>query len=328
MRYWIWLVGLLVSCGDPTHPSSGDSEGSGETTGEGTSIGGTAVSGGSGGSSDGGTEVGSTGGGSSGGTDGGEIPEEDLPRIMAQTWCGLLFACDCEGGQAAYADLETCVSTQRSFNEGFYAAARDNGLVYDPACAATTIARLEDAGCALERPSTCELPGGPCALFHGEEPVGARCQTTTAAYSDCQQGLRCYEPRVTCVAACRIAEPADVGDACFEDGIPVATCVDGTLCDTSTNACVPAPGDGEPCVGNGCAQGLYCRDRTTCVPRAPNGEPCGGGILCLENCVDGVCTARPSEGDPCARSTNPCADGLQCVHAVCKPAKAQVCGFG
>jgi len=105
-------------------------------------------------------------------------------------------------------------------------------------------------------------------------------------------------------------------------------CVDGLVCapvvfdgvDVS-GLCLIPPGEGEPCAGSRCAEGLFC-DRVpdedgTCRRLVSPGGDCATlvdePLACGEDfyCDGAVCVARGAPGEPCDASA-PCAWSLRC----------------
>jgi hypothetical protein len=163
------------------------------------------------------------------------------------------------------------------------------------------------------------------------EEVGQPC-----AFGTCAPGTQCLDPDADGIATCQ-PRPGE-GEPCnphsFDcDGVlvcdpmalvcgappgPGETCREGR-CEAGSicvnTVCEPLGGEGEPCGGFGCGDGLRCDLSTaTCVPRAAEGEGC----FLVEDCVSGLacdpvtatCVAPPGEGEPCASGV--CAADLEC----------------
>jgi hypothetical protein len=106
-------------------------------------------------------------------------------------------------------------------------------------------------------------------------------------------------------------------------------CAAGTYCrisdpDAGTGVCSDLPGEGEACDPDYpvCARADNWCDPAddTCRVLAAVGDPCDEAN---DNCVayawcspDGVCVARPTEGQPC-EDWPPCMGDLECVDETC-----------
>ncbi|MDI1445027.1 hypothetical protein [Polyangium sp. 6x1] len=141
-----------------------------------------------------------------------------------------------------------------------------------------------------------------------------------------------------------------LGGACLDQG----DCKDeGALCfpaalDESPWTCNMARGDGEPCLFNECAQGLYCKFPTNlCAAPVPTGAACGypddcqsgicDNLVCVDplpigaSCSNGgrcvpegycdtttsMCTAEKPDGAACD-------SGMECMTHLCSD---KICGF-
>ena len=141
--------------------------------------------------------------------------------------------------------------------------------------------------------------------------AGTTCDDTT----ECGSLEQCASPP-TCRA------PLSLGGACRDN----ADCAASLYCEVLSRACVARPTDGMACAngvicapGTGCDMdgGGTCRTLGGAAGGGP-GSPCllgeFGPFLCAEGlaCSSGVCTALPTEGQPCA-GTDTCAAGLGCA---------------
>lgn len=172
-------------------------------------------------------------------------------------------------------------------------------------------------GVCAKRPPPVPLPAAPPC-------VGTISSVTCAPNSACVNGV--------CVS------PGPVGAPCAP-----GPCEAGTFCDATTSKCARIPEVGEACVfpqlcrsGLTCLEGIcvlvgepgapcvvasQCRTEVclegVCLARSAAGEPCDGTRFCRDEleCVAGLCTPRPGEGEACR--SFPCAQPLDCVAGVC-----------
>lgn len=146
-------------------------------------------------------------------------------------------------------------------------------------------------------------PGGTCV-----EPTADSCVLTS-----CPAGFFCHAYSTCLPATLPLGALCGIVDGSFVDG----DCEPGTVCGLveaspgpgirGIEACVALPGAGELCIGDRCAQGLFCSEQTTdssgVVPRR--------------------CEPLREEGEACSTDYvfhKDCAAGLECRDAICAPA--------
>jgi hypothetical protein len=180
---------------------------------------------------------------------------------------------------------------------------------------------------------------GSCAL---KEQAGSDCKRD----GDCADGLTCSDDTSKCV------KPAAAGQAC--GGTVAPDCAFGTFCVgadeqasqagtcKSTDEAFSAKA-GEACFVDAaplCEAGLSCLFeidvaaqalKATCGESFASGAACQVGIpdpcpvdqFCkaATNSVDGTCTPRPGQGEPCEAQfdSSVCATNLRCDGGTCKP---------
>ena len=182
----------------------------------------------------------------------------------------------------------------------------------------------------------CGPPGGEVSEVCGSAGEGY------AAFADCAalgKTLRCG-PEPVCVAggasACDRDESCPAGHRCTSPGEQ-----------GGARACVPAVGEGEPCLGSGsevCSAGLRCVVEHSGAALPARGvcrracdysrNDCGGGWACLRAPSGGVCSSAVSARHREACQTGlppPCDDGVIVAGAstgcepLIRPAEAEVC---
>lgn len=147
-------------------------------------------------------------------------------------------------------------------------------------------------------------PSGICAI-----PPADSCVLTS-----CAAGLFCHEYLTCLPATLPLGARCGIVDGSFLDN----DCEPGTVCGNldwpqggggpgPIRTCVALPGAGELCIGDRCAQGLFCAEQTTnstgVVPRR--------------------CEPLRAEGEACSTDYIfhiDCAGGLECRNATCAPA--------
>ena len=121
----------------------------------------------------------------------------------------------------------------------------------------------------------------------------------------CSNGLKCYNYVCT-------EPPTTVGAECHPSKLP---CVGSNLtCNSADNKCVALPKEGEACINNECAEGLYCNDEGKCAAYRGLGEECTSVYRCASAlyCNDeDKCANYPVAGEECT-SESECADGYGC----------------
>ena len=264
-------------------------------------------------------------------------------------WCQALVRCQ------LYPDLETCMAAIDVVGQDVREAFETGHATYDPADAADCQAALGDITCE-ELAATPDLEactdvwdgtGGD-----GDEcGSSAECADGWCDPGDCDPALSCciggctseeIDPGVPIAGDCSI-EPCVADAYCDFDAVP-ATCrelvaVDGacfegqcgeglycrvTDLEAGSGVCSPPPGEGEPCDPEYpfCARADNWCDPADgkCHPLAAIGDSCDEFS---DNCVpyawcspDGVCVARPGEGEPC-EDWPPCLGDLECLDDTC-----------
>jgi hypothetical protein len=167
-----------------------------------------------------------------------------------------------------------------------------------------------------------------CLAWRAPGAEGELCHDGTHARA-CAEGLVCDRGVTDC---CR--PPYEEGEACggayvCAEGL---SCFDPTQEDSSDATCVRPVAEGEPCFnGRGCAEGLTCRTVAdqflgVCAPPLAEGSACLAPLDCAsENCLGGLCVARPGEGEPCSWS---CTEGVVCNFSAQPPVCAKECVEG
>lgn len=288
---------------------------------------------------------------------------ERVEAALSAELCDRMFSCRCEQGRR-YDDRTSCEQDAALLAERIESIPDlypELDLTYDATCMGTIVDLYASVGCSptvpLEDPDVCTRP---CHYFHGSRQVRQTCQLNDNGVSDCAQGLSCWD------GACRdqcaeddVDSFAQQGESCFPQG-----CAPDLLCDFNTETCQRAPQLGEPCPEGTCAGDLQCNpDNTLCETLPLAGEPCLGGFACAEDlfcepmdpndpmfvprcfgpqklaascrghaqcesgyCPVGFCETKPRSGEACLADI--CADGLDCVDAVCQAADAAICWAG
>jgi hypothetical protein len=170
-------------------------------------------------------------------------------------------------------------------------------------------------------PGECDPALSCCAgLCASEEVVSGVPIAGDCSIDPCVSDAYCDYDAVP--ATCRALVAAD--GACFE-----GQCVEGLYChvtdpDTGAGTCSALPGEGEACDPDYplCARADNWCDPAdnTCRRLAAVGDSCDE---LDDNCVayawcspDGVCVARPGEGEPC-EDWPPCLGDLECLDDTC-----------
>lgn len=264
------------------------------------------------------------------------VDEEDAPGEQAEAECGLLFGCSCDVFN--YPDQASCEQVRFGFYAASYQLARQSGLVYDGHCVRQYLDALEKQGChpAPSEPPPPDEPvecTQPCAVYHGSSKAGEPCAVDFSGFSSCAQGLVCAGD--TCSDPCGAALGLGQGEPCRDpsNGLILGTCKAGLYCDsTGSNTCAPLPGEGAPCPGGQCAEGLVCQTiitDSTCVALGGPGDTCNDPDECRADlaCDGGQCVEIPGEGQPCM---SVCAEGLWCSAGTCLalPASGAPCPEG
>jgi hypothetical protein len=268
---------------------------------------------------------------------------------VAEAWCEALVRC----GQ--YPDLETCMASIDVVGPEVRGAVENGNASFDPAAAGDCEAALgqvtcEELGGAADLEACGEVwdgtvpDGGDCAVTAecaegwcdpGDcDPALSCCTGVCAAVEDegvvpiggdcsvelCSSDAYCDYEAVP--ATCRQLVAADA--PCHE-----GECIEGLYCritdlDAGTGVCSGLPDEGEPCDPDYpvCARAdNWCDPADNmCRRLALVGDSCDE---VSDNCVayawcspDGMCVARPGEGDPC-EDWPPCMGDLECVDDTC-----------
>ncbi|MEP7050890.1 MAG: hypothetical protein ABJB12_11070 [Pseudomonadota bacterium] len=180
--------------------------------------------------------------------------------------------------------------------------------------------------------SQCSIPYGICE--QGTCRIPAEAGGSCVDDYDCVRDLLCDPSTRHCVDAV----PAPLGDNCIRDfngGKPARLCQPNLFCNDqdgygTLGTCAEFQHEGQACNYNGCAPGLECAalggGPRVCHAKAAKGglcdygvNYCQGDLLCVPNSAygvppTGVCSERPSLGQPC---TADCASGLISGPGVC-----------
>ena len=218
------------------------------------------------------------------------VAEETVPQQLASAVCRAEHDCECPTPR--WPDRDTCLEIERTAREDIAALAAKEGLLYDGACAARLLDRYDVAGCDVEVDPA--LTRASCRIYVGPAEAGDACERLgiTFALDTCGQGLRCEADR--CVPRCDPAEALPEGARCRAGVQALGEGEQGLYCAVESELCAPAPGAGEPCPDQVCADTAFC-DRSdpeafVCVARRSAEEPCLNGIECLSaRCVGGEC---------------------------------------
>jgi len=268
---------------------------------------------------------------------------------LKDAWCQALVRCD------LYPDLASCLAAIDVVGPDLRAAFEAGNLDFDSTGAAECESALADVACEeLASSPDLEACGGVWdgTVPDGDEcAVGAECAGGFCDPGDCDPALSCCsgvcateepEPGVPIAGDCTIepcvpeaycdyeVEPAScralvaLDQPCYE-----GQCLAGLYCrvtdgETGAGVCNALPGEGEPCDPDYpvCARGDNWCDPAddTCRKLSAVGDSCDE---LEDNCVpyawcspDGVCVARPGEGEPC-EDWPPCLGDLECLDDTC-----------
>ena len=286
-----------------------------------------------------------------GGDDGPLDPAEPIEGEdgVKEAWCDALVRC------GAYPDLESCMSAIDVVGSDLREAFESGRASYDAGDAADCAAALGDATCeelagaadleacagvwdgsqddGEECASSAECAEGWCDP--GECDPALSCCTGACAADEVEQGVAIagdcsIDPCVADAycdfdavpATCR--ELVALDGACFEGQCSAALYCRVTDPETGAGSCSELPGEGEPCDPDYpvCARADNWCDPVddACRTLAAVDEACDE---LSDNCVpyawcspDGVCVARPGEGEPC-EDWPPCLGDLECLDDTC-----------
>jgi hypothetical protein len=227
------------------------------------------------------------------------IPESDVPAVLAKAQCDAQMACECltltgPVGEDPEAYTRAQCIEHRELELAFWQeGAAYNDLVFDSACLARKLERLNDLGCGgfteaalLDEGATCQ---DSCRVYHGDLKRGDPC--VDFEVDRCGQGLRCvYDYDYTTDQSNSTCQPSCVpeGANCEQ-----AWCEPGTVC--SQYFCTRAPQVGQACLDWACDVGAMCDPQTEiCVALTPTGASCTDPDFgCPYGCIDGTCDGGP-----------------------------------
>lgn len=206
----------------------------------------------------------------------GTVAESEASATIADALCGMAQDCRCFTDNRGSA--EECRAEFREEWQSIFDAGKAAGLTYDGACVGRILDAYTASGCEVEvAEEDLFTDCAPCKFFHGTKIEGEPCEQGDGLAGDdeCAQGLGCNG--AVCVDPCKTAgegEPC-VGRHCDEGLV----CLLATDAENGANAstCHRTAGVGEDCSASFCADGLSCDPTTvTCQdpPRAAEGEPC------------------------------------------------------
>jgi hypothetical protein len=290
-------------------------------------------------------------------TQSGQVTADRFPALYAQALCSSLQHCCSENNVSS--DYAACTkgweAAISSLISGPNATGNYNAQIatqcIDEVRAAEGVSCQPVPGSISDARSTCQ------AIFAGTVPLGAPCTSaaqcaqmdgsvvTCAVVPSAGDGggsssggqLPLSDPSVSIqgvtispldVPVCVALPPPNAGTG----GTPAPCTIDtqagtdscissGAYCDSTTKACVPFAGQGQPCdpaVAASCQPGNYCvasgAAAGTCATAGPVGSPCTSPAMCDATgyCNSGTqtCAAIIQPGSPCTAST-------QCSVGVC-----------
>ncbi len=168
---------------------------------------------------------------------------------------------------------------------------------------------------------------GPTCVSIGD--VGAACSPADGT-GDCKPGLACAPSADRKSASC--SAPLAAGAPCEASPEARGSCGGELICDLllTSPVCAPEKQLGEPCGStDACGPHLLCTSSAaataTCLAPIPLGGACVGAnqdAACLapHRCVNGVCSAPPTIGQPCPDGA--CLEGFCDATKVCHAAIA------
>jgi hypothetical protein len=268
--------------------------------------------------------AGHDGGGATGGTLGADASIGDADPTTAEGFCrdfytvvaDLLARCD---GLSA-AGVETLFSDP-IFCARFDASLAAHRTAFDPTSARACLSEIS-AQLTCDSVSPTSQPTSACdGVLTPKVPVGGACRSFSVNYLavECVDGSYCQRgPNSSCDGTCTARTP--MGAAC--DPLSIDPCVDGAVCDFTTNKCSPRPTPGvvnATCDGisNPCSRGLFCDLGTdggptgTCQTSKTSGS-CVTSTECVpaERCVGPTgtksCAAPKAVGASCTPGLNEC----------------------
>ncbi len=225
-----------------------------------------------------------TGCGDDAGTAGGGIADEINEADYLATaereirkMCETAFTCDCS---LPFADLDACVAKGKLAASGEYERRKAEGRLFDGVCASDWLQYYASLECGDRDYILSDPPD--CRIQHGHLSAGEDCTADTNA---CGKDLNCrmaFDESATCKPLGALGSECTPGSCEFH-----LRCDEGQ----GTSQCVAKPGEGEACLGFGCAPGFFCEsdesssrcraeivEGANCTPT----ERCVGGLLCDE----------------------------------------------
>jgi len=244
--------------------------------------------------------------------------DDEVVRLVEEIGFGQCAAssrCDCIDAEDGRACLdEVSVRWQDRLDDG-----HARGLTLDEDCLAQTRARIERQGCLEPSSNLGDLCAAFCAMYVGEQPLGAACTSDDPQVSDCEQGLLCHDG--VCGRPCEVLGGLPEGAACATpSGQAFDDCASGLVCDAASGRCIAR--DAQSCAFN-CAPGDFCHDTTQrCETAGIEGEYCDARTECADtmscNFDTSQCEADGDVGDECGTVDNRrCRPGLTCIGNQC-----------
>ncbi len=275
-------------------------------------------------------------------------PVEGEDDLVA-AWCDALVRCD------IYPEVDSCEAAIDVVGPDLRGAIEAGKASYDPTDAASCESALADVACEeLAGTPAIEGCGGVWDGTAGDGDTcgsSAECASGWCDPGECDPALSCCAG--LCASGDELSEVPVAGDCSIDPCVPDAWCDDtavpatcrelvavdgachegecqvGLYCrvtdpDSGAGTCSDLPGEGEACDPDypACARGDNWCDPAddTCHKLAAVGDACDE---LDDNCVayawcspDGVCVARPGEGEPC-EDWPPCLGDLECLDDTC-----------
>jgi len=230
---------------------------------------------------------------------------------FAEKVCSLAIGCGCADDWTK----ATCTLRVSEAAWKFFTGEWRDGGNFQEDCAQAALSAIEAWGCDMhliphEHIGLGDACGGYCSLHRGEVPAGEACRHADFylyPVSDCQPGLVC-DLSGTCVEACDAwySDKLPEGGQCEDGFLKLGDCAEGLGCETSgSDLCVRLPEEGQTCLYNLCAPGLFCEvivATRTCRPLLSDGERCTKAEACWSGqCTGNACVGgQPPEAAVCA----------------------------
>ena len=217
------------------------------------------------------------------------IPEAEFVSTVINTICAQKVECGC-------AD-DMCSVKFKADLEGVVKYAGDQGLVYDPSCAALAVHDYVTArGCMNGEQASYPFCGS-CPVFRGDTADGAACMDAED-FATFLFSQPCAGSESLCIDGTCAVPPSGtlkLGEVCYSDEKTILLdCEPGTACDFFDSLrCEQELLEGDPClVDDGvCGVDLVCGGKSVCAPYLPPGEPCAYDYDCASfYCEGSVCT--------------------------------------